>query len=153
MDYFDDENITEEDYEIAKKNGISRENVYQRINTYAWDKEEAITVPVRERKSDEDWDEWKDVAIENGIDKRLYISRVRYQGFTREDAATRKRNRRLYKKWTDREYEIAKQNGIAGNGMVIPNGRLRLGWTREDAVRVPKMTKGREIIKKEESKC
>lgn len=144
-----EEIITEEDYEIAEKNGISRENVYQRVNTYVWDKEDAITIPVRERKSDEGWDEWKNTAIENGIDKRLYISRVRYQGFTRKDAATRKRNRRLHKKWTDREYEIAKQNGIAGNGMSIPNARLALGWTREDAVSVPKMTKGREIIDQE----
>jgi len=148
VEYFD-EIITEEDYKIAEKNGISRENVYQRVNTYVWDVEDAITIPVRKRKSDEGWDEWKEIALANGIDKTLYVGRVRYQGFSREDAATRKRNKRLHKKWTDRECEIAKENGIAGNGMGIPNARLRLGWSREDAVSVPKMTKGREIIKQE----
>lgn len=40
MDY-----LSDEDYEIAESNGISRQTVYQRIK-YGWSKKKAITRPV-----------------------------------------------------------------------------------------------------------
>ena len=39
--------VTDEQYEIAEKNGISRATVTQRVVTYIWPVERAITEPVR----------------------------------------------------------------------------------------------------------
>lgn len=44
--------ITYEDYEKAAKNGISKTNVYLRVNESGWDIERAITVPVRKKKAE-----------------------------------------------------------------------------------------------------
>ncbi|WMW41378.1 hypothetical protein RE433_29000 (plasmid) [Bacillus cereus] len=35
--------ITDEQYLIANRNGISKKNVYQRVNEYGWSIEKAIT--------------------------------------------------------------------------------------------------------------
>lgn len=42
--------LTEKDYEIAARNGISKMNVYLRVNKRGWEIERAITVPVRKKK-------------------------------------------------------------------------------------------------------
>jgi hypothetical protein len=41
------EYLTEHDFEIAARHGISRHNAYQRFYMYGWDKERAITEPMR----------------------------------------------------------------------------------------------------------
>lgn len=78
--------ITDEQYEIAARNGISRNNVYQRVHNYDYDVERAITEPLR--KPSERWMRWKHIAMAHGVSNEAFNSRIR-QGLTEEDAATK----------------------------------------------------------------
>lgn len=66
--------ITDEHYAIAEKNGIKRENVYQRVNTYYWDVELAITKKV-EKKGDL-WHRYEDLATQNGVTRNAFYYRT-----------------------------------------------------------------------------
>ncbi|MBL3848184.1 hypothetical protein IRV19_26990 [Bacillus cereus] len=85
---------TEKDYEKAAKNGISKSNVYQRVNGYGWDLERAITVPVRKRSGDINA-RMIVFAEQNGISKPTFFKRIKggmdiYEAATKPVASRRK---------------------------------------------------------------
>ncbi|HEK9103294.1 TPA: hypothetical protein SUB30_004767 [Bacillus pseudomycoides] len=116
--------LTEEEYEMAIKNGISRRLVYVRVYQLGWSVEEAITVRkgskhhVKKRK----YGNWPDIAEENGIPKQRFYERVRQHGWSVEEAATvligKKKQKEINGEMkgkelpTEDDYLLAKQNGI-----------------------------------------
>ena len=79
------EYLTDEDYEIAAKNGICKNTVNSRFYQSGWTREKSITTPVQKRRTYPK--EWVDLAEKNGISKILFIMRIR-KGLTYEEAAT-----------------------------------------------------------------
>lgn len=79
--------ITDEDYEKAAKNGISKSNVYQRVNEYGWELERAITVPIRKRKGGINAG-MITLAERNGISKPTLFKRIK-NGMDPYEAATK----------------------------------------------------------------
>ncbi|MBJ8032039.1 hypothetical protein [Bacillus cereus group sp. N21] len=75
------EYLTEEDYEIAKMNGIPRERAYHRFYHLYWDKERAVTEPVGlrvgTRGNGRVYGKWVSVAQSNGIHRNTFYGRVR----------------------------------------------------------------------------
>ncbi len=80
--------ITEEQYKIAEKNGISKKNVNNRVFGLVepWSVERAITEPVKSRKGK--YAEHLKTAHSNGISTEAFHSRRR-MGWSLKDAATR----------------------------------------------------------------
>ncbi|MDW0112223.1 hypothetical protein QT711_03435 [Sporosarcina saromensis] len=135
--------VTPKDYEIAEQNGISAKNVTQRVYRYGWDIKRAITQPlVIRRKVDPLWEEWKDIATANGIVKKIFNQRINRHGWTAEKAATTPVGKAIKKngKWTAEEIELAKKNGLDKNYMDTVKARIRLGWSREEALSTPILT-------------
>jgi predicted DNA-binding transcriptional regulator AlpA len=95
--------ITDEDYEKAAKNGISKSNVYQRVNEYGWELERAITVPVRKKKGGI-YAGMITFAEQNGISKPTFFKRVK-NGMDLYEAATKPVGYATY-------LELARKNGI-----------------------------------------
>ncbi|MGF6951905.1 putative DNA-binding protein (UPF0251 family) [Neobacillus sp. B4I6] len=77
------DDLTDEHYLIAEKNGISRKNVKQRFWDYGWSIEKAITKPIPVKTSE--WENWKETAIQNRVSNALYTQRVK-NGMTPEQA-------------------------------------------------------------------
>ena len=95
--------ITDEDYERASKNGISKSNVYQRVNEYGWELERAITVPVRKRKGGVNTG-MITLAERNGISKPTLFKRIK-NGMDPYEAATKPKGYAAH-------LELARKNGI-----------------------------------------
>ncbi|MEZ7173603.1 hypothetical protein [Sporosarcina sp. OR05] len=132
--------VTPKDYETAEQNGISAKNVTQRVYRYGWDIQRAITQPlIIRRKVDPLWDEWQDIASANGIVKKIFNQRINRQGWTAKKAATTPVGKAIKKngKWTAEEIELAKKNGLDKNYMDTVKARIRLGWSREEALSTP----------------
>lgn len=122
--------LTQEDYDRAAKNGISAYNLKQRFEAYAWDKERAITQPLKiPRKYEKEYQEAKSKGSD--IDYKLFSSRLKH-GWTVDEAINRKRNER--KKKPDPYIEIAKKNGIS---KLAYRSRRNRGWTRKNAATEP----------------
>lgn len=133
------EYITPTDYEKAETNGISARLLEQRVRSFLWDVDKAVNTPKRKQRCFKaTWAKWREVASGNGIDRDAFTNRVRSLGWDEREAATTPKGTR-HSKWTKEELEIAERNGVRGSGMSLPNTRLRLGWSREDAIG-PKMT-------------
>ncbi|MCK1996817.1 hypothetical protein MPH47_06175 [Psychrobacillus psychrodurans] len=81
--------LTPEQYRIAEKNGISKRNLEQRVYTYAWDVEEAMTIPTDGRgyKRDTKYGEYIKLAETNGVSYKAFHNRVHTLGWTMERAA------------------------------------------------------------------
>lgn len=82
-----DEVIMYEHYEIAEKNGISKENVYQRVKHYGWTIERAITTPIATQWLGK-YKGFHKIALKNGISLNVFYARMR-KGWKLEDAATK----------------------------------------------------------------
>lgn len=79
--------LTEEDYQIAEKNGIHRKLAKYRYEQGGMDRLRAVTQPVRELRND--WPKWKEVAEKNGVSMHLFYKRTgKDVGWTPERAAT-----------------------------------------------------------------
>ena len=76
--------LTDEDVAIAKKNGISKNTVEQRINRGGWSVEKAVNKPLRKKIPKK----FTLLAEKNGIKDGTFRGRVR-RGWTLEDAATK----------------------------------------------------------------
>nr|WP_227495942.1 hypothetical protein [Bacillus mycoides] len=74
---------TWENYEIAKRNGISKNNVDARVQSLNWDIEKAITKPLN--KFDK---YYVDLAKKNGIAYHTYLKRLSL-GWNEIKAATK----------------------------------------------------------------
>lgn len=82
--------ITPEEYEIALKNGIKKEVVYQRVYRYGWTIKKAITTPTRKRDmSYKKKNLYVETALKNGISANAYYARLR-RGWSKEKASTTK---------------------------------------------------------------
>jgi len=135
--------ITPEEYDIAEKNGIKRDEVNRRVRSSAWTVEDAITKPNREFK---DYDDWLQVALDNNINRNTFYSRTR-RGWSPEEAAQKElikpidqvdamnsKDRVIPKKYI----RLAERNGIKYHTMRM---RIRKGWSYEDACTKKPMTK------------
>lgn len=76
--------ITSEEYKIAVENGISRETAYQRVHTYKWSKDRAITELIKRELSKEQYA----IAAENKISKSVAYRRRHDLGWSVEKAIT-----------------------------------------------------------------
>lgn len=116
---------TKDDYELAKQNGISRKNAYQRCHTHDWSVEKAITKPIGGRGPGRHRG-MAQVAERNGISQPLFSYR-RSKGYSLHEAATipvkERRNHEYYAK-------LAEENGIPYNTYIK---RVSLGWDEERA--------------------
>lgn len=134
--------ITPEEYKKASKNGISKENLEQRIRKYGWNKKDALNTPVKKR--DVIPKKFKDMAKKNNIPIGTFYSRVYVLKWSMEKAATEpimdietksenfvKRLRKYPIEWIEK----AKENGITPY-----NFRRRVreyNWSYEKAATTP----------------
>lgn len=81
IDYY----ITPEEYEVAEKNGISRQTLEHRVRGALWEKDVAITKKPKYNNRKK----WAVIAVENGISYQTFLSRVNDYGMSEEEAATR----------------------------------------------------------------
>lgn len=134
--------ITPEDYAKAEKNGVSRRNLNQRVASYGWDIDRAVSTCVRKETAFQPvWDKWKDLATENGVSRKSFYRRVRVSGWSEELAATvvPVPGGQVSPFWSEEDKATMKKNGISRN---LANTRVgMLGWTKEDALHTPKLTK------------
>ena len=131
-----DSYVTPEEYEVAKKNGISSKLVYSRVYQLGWDKKRAITEPPQPRNQHA---KYLELAKKNGIHKQTYYSRVRLLGWNKEKAATEPPIKtppiRRPKKYPEYAYENLKKNNIKKTTFYQ---RVHvLGWSIEDACTIP----------------
>ncbi|PFZ08417.1 hypothetical protein COL60_16455 [Bacillus pseudomycoides] len=121
---------TEDDYLLAEKRGLSRKNVYQRVVTYGWDIEEAISKPVGGRGPGRHRGMAK-VAEENGVSQHVFYYRRR-KGMPLYDAATKPVKK--YKNHDESFKKLALENGIA---LSTYKRRVANGWNLEEAATKP----------------
>ena len=76
--------ITDEEYAIAEKNGISKHTLNYRIRMMGWDKEKALTTPPRKYTNRS---KQIKIAESNGIRRRTFYDRLA-DGWKVEDAYT-----------------------------------------------------------------
>lgn len=122
---------TEKDYEIAAQNGISRANVNQRVYSYDWSIERAITDPLQKKKGKESNRPLVFIAEQNGISASTYYRRIR-SGMTEIEAATKAKGHEAFLK-------IALENGISEN---LYRKRVERGMTQYVAATKPKDKRG-----------
>ena len=133
--------ITPEEYSLAKRNGISKENLEQRIRCYGWNKEKALNTPVRKRGVIPK--KFKDMAKKNNIPIATFYNRVYGLKWSMEKASTepimdietKAQNfvKRL-RKYPIEYIEKAKANGISEHTF---RRRVRDGWSIERAATTP----------------
>ncbi|MGE0981293.1 hypothetical protein [Bacillus cereus] len=121
--------ITDEDYEKAAKNGISKSNVYQRVHENGWELERAITVPVRKRKG-EIKASMVMIAERNGISRITFWKRVK-GGMDPYEAATKPKGYAAH-------LELARKNGIKD---VTFYQRVKRGMDPYEAATKPVMSR------------
>lgn len=110
--------LTENDYRVAKENGLERILVYRRVYECGWDVERAITEPVNEQhRATGAWEQWKNIAVVTYQNFRTRLSR----GWTEEEAALtparKPRGRAVERDVFDLPYLIAAQGAM--NGVVV----------------------------------
>lgn len=134
--------ITDEEYEIAAGNGVSKSSLDRRIRQAGWSKEKAMhTSPRQYRK----YPQWAlDIARANGISINLLSWRVR-NGQSIEEAVNTKVGKghekavEARRKYPKAILELAKSNGITYS--TFKNRILRCGWDMLKAATVLPMTK------------
>lgn len=135
--------ITDAEYAIAERNGISKANVYNRVNHLGWSVERAITESIR--KPDAVRMKYLQLAKKNNISATLYCNRLKEGWGYREAATTPKidskdigkirRERNIRTVLNDEHIEEYKKNNIP-YGTVI--ARIRTyGWSIKRAITEP----------------
>lgn len=108
--------ISDEDYKIARKKGISRDLVYQRVHVCQWDVKKAITKEVVKGQKSKKVKHLLDQAIKNGIDITYgaVVGRMN-KGYNDHQIVWTQKNQRPNPNW-DENYkkfeEMAIENGI-----------------------------------------
>jgi hypothetical protein len=108
---------TPEEFKIAEANGISYNNVYNRVYTLGWSVQRAINTPVLKPDM---WLRYKEKCEKLGICQNTFHQRI-HKGKTPEEASSYPpfSQRRPYAKGkgkiTPEIAELAKQNGISHN--------------------------------------
>ena len=129
--------ITPEEYRIAEKNGIKRDTLEKRIRYHGWDKERAITEPIKGSK----YKKWVQLAKKNGISSSVFYQRVNRLNWSIKKAATTPINstKHKYPKWIKEEL---KKNGIKyytflkriENGWDLERAYTERTWSKYDAL-------------------
>lgn len=135
--------LTDEHYEIAKENGITKKHLENRVYSKAWTIERAISEPLK-RRSNHNWDaKWSKVAI---VPKVRFMKRVQ-NGWDQERAAMtpiinqselmKERNKAI------RTFSDEQEKKRIKNNIPLQTAYLRvkkLNWSKEDAVTRPVMS-------------
>jgi hypothetical protein len=134
--------LSPQDYKVAESNGISRDIAYSRFYILGWNRERAITQPVKKKNPEKI--RWRKIAKTNGIPYTTYYERLT-AGWTFEQAATtpkltqEQRSQRLREAhcsvFTLDQLETMKSNGIS-YGTALSRVR-NCGWTAEKAISHP----------------
>src|SRR5699024_7006490 len=113
--------ITPEEYAIAEKNGISYDTLNGGIRVYGWNKQRAITQPVKKQKKTTNHGSYPKQAEENGIPRSTYYSRIR-AGMSKREASTKsvrcnrkwaeKMRSKIKRKYPNWVYDNLEKNGI-----------------------------------------
>lgn len=136
--------LTEEHYVIAEKNGISRANVKQRVESYGYDIQKAITKPLR---TNDVWRRNKETCEQNGISYSAFYKRIE-MGWSEERSSTepiatgptrQKERAKELRKELSPYWEQAEANGIS---FQVFRKRLAKGMSLEEAANRPKRLKG-----------
>jgi hypothetical protein len=133
MDY--EYELTADDYLIAKENGISRNLAYRRFYQNGWNKQRAITQPVKKGLGS-----FKELCEQNGISMGTFYCRIQ-RGLSPEIAATLpvgQKGKRLIPigiKITDEIIQQAAKNGISEN--TLKQRVYNYRWPVEKAVNTP----------------
>ncbi|OOZ79424.1 hypothetical protein BHL35_15745 [Bacillus cereus] len=140
--------ITPEDFKRAEGNGISNDTLRQRVYSYGWPKEKAITKPVSYGTG---WKDYKDIAEEYGICYRTFVDR-RKRGMDPYEAATKPvmkksdsirlvvRASKTDTVFIDEQVRRAKQNGVSREILWDRVKRRRQNWDIEVAINTPAFT-------------
>ncbi|WP_144508288.1 hypothetical protein [Bacillus mycoides] len=143
--------ITPEEYKAAARNGINRRALNERIRNLGWDKDTAMTKPLRSSNST-GWCKVKEIALKNGICRQTFYARMK-KGWKLIEAISRPpinkyQALKLAEKinyWienkvlSDEQAEIASLNGVSYR---LARERVkRLKWTVEEAITTPVLTR------------
>ena len=81
--------ISDEDYIVAEKNGINKNNVQNRVYRWGWSIKKAVSIPVVNRKRNKYpvTKEQKEIAFNNGILRQTLYHRLK-RGMSIEQAIT-----------------------------------------------------------------
>ncbi|PFN11876.1 hypothetical protein [Bacillus cereus] len=140
---------TWEEYEIAKRNGIKKCTVDQRINVYGWTVKDAICKPLFVSLKELYAKQWE-LAQQNGISYDTFFSRIKRYNWNPDDAATTpvlspiECTKRAHSKIdiiTPSQYRTAKSNGIGKQ--TLRTRVFVLKWEIGRAITMPPNTKHR----------
>ncbi|PEP36091.1 hypothetical protein CN575_04490 [Bacillus wiedmannii] len=115
--------LTDEEYQQAESNGISRRVLYMRIYRYGWELQEALTTQPRTywHMGEGKHNKWLKLAEENGVNSSTFYSRVN-NGWEPKEAASIPTRKQIDRKEL---VKIAKSNGISVSTF---RSRLSYGW-------------------------
>lgn len=134
--------LTPKDFERAKNNGISNELLQQRFYKHGWEKERAITEPLRGKTG---WSEYKELAKQHGIGYQTFKGR-RILGWdehsaattpvmSRKESAEKARSRKTDRVFTDEQIKQAARNGVSRD--ILWNRFFILKWDLKTAMNTP----------------
>ncbi len=115
--------LTDEEYQQAESNGISRRVLYMRMYRYGWKLQEALTTQPRTywHMGEGKHNKWLKLAEENGVNSSTFYSRVN-NGWDPKEAASIPTRKQIDRKEL---VKIAKSNGISVSTF---RSRLSYGW-------------------------
>ncbi|MEN3133820.1 hypothetical protein ABDI49_25530 [Bacillus cereus] len=143
--------ITPDEYERAERNGVNRRVLNERIRNLGWDKDIAMTKPVRSSKAT-GWCKVREIALKNGISRKTYYARMK-KGWQLIDAISKPPINKYQalelaekanywsgnKVLSDEQAEIASLNGVSYR---VARERIRrLKWSVEEAITTPVLTR------------
>lgn len=132
------EYLTPEDFEIAEKNGISRDRVIDRFYSDGWSKRRAITQPVRKISAERA--KYREIAEQHGITNENFSNRVR-RGWTLDEASSipigqgRELPGSIASKLSKKQIQEAGERGIPK--ATVLNRVYTLLWPVDKAITVP----------------
>jgi len=129
------EYLTDQDYEIAEQNGISKSAAYQRFYNYEWSKERAITEKINAKESSL-YSQYKEKCRQNNVSGDLFRKRLK-KGMSPEEAASKPPE--FHRPWgrygdMSENYKIAEKNGI--NPRTVRTRIYTMKWSVEKAITV-----------------
>ncbi|MDU4600134.1 MAG: hypothetical protein E6Y49_19610 [Clostridium sporogenes] len=134
--------ITPKEYSLAKRSGISKENLEQRIRAYGWSKKKALETPVKKRNKIPK--KFKDMCKKNNIPIGTFYSRVYSLKWSMGKAATEPimdmetKAQNFVKRL--RKYPLEYIEKAESNGISEHNFRRRVreyNWSYERAATTP----------------
>ncbi|HFR4146096.1 TPA: hypothetical protein ACHVKB_005419 [Bacillus cereus] len=140
--------ITPEEYEVAERNGVCAKTLNKRVRDLGWEKEKAITEPIR--TNGEEWLSIKKIALSNGISRQAYRQR-RIRGWNIEDSCSipplpraeclrrATESSKRIRVFTDDELKVADENGI--NRSTLYHRYRGLKWNKEKSISRKTLTK------------